>query len=134
MTSTVGLAAPHWTASQNNPDVTHNSALDVLDSSIAGHNIIDFASDANYTLSITGSYPREWQHAVIEMTDTGVVLTGAVDVILPDNPRMWRVINTTAEILTFKMATGSGIPVGVGKRAVLEADGTNVVRWTLDYP
>jgi hypothetical protein len=132
MTSTTGLAAPHWTASQNQPDVTHNSALDVLDSCIARQNVIDFPSDADYTLVTSGAYPREWQHAVIEMTDTGVVLTAARNVIVPANPRMWNAYNNTAQILTFKTSGGTGIAVGVGKRAILQNDGTNVVRWTAD--
>lgn len=139
MTSTVGLAAPHWTASQNNPDATHNSALDVLDSCIAGQNVIDFPSDADYTLVVSGAYPREWQYAVIEMTDTLDVLTVKREVVLTTHTRMWHVFNNTdtvgtGQILTFIGATGTGIDVGIGKRAILQNDGTNVVRWTVDSP
>ena len=132
MADTAGLDAPKWTASQNQPDVTHNTALDVIDASVAGNNVVDFASDADYTLDITGAKPQEWQHAVIEMTDTGVVLTGAVNVIVPAQARMYNFFNNTAQILTFKTVAGTGIAIGVGNRATVQNDGTNVVRWTAD--
>jgi hypothetical protein len=78
MADTTNIEAPKWTASQNQPDVTLNSALDVIDTTVAGQNIVDVVSDADYTLVDTGDRPREWQYCVIEMTDTGVVyLTGS---------------------------------------------------------
>lgn len=132
MADTTNIEAPLWTASQNNPDVTVNSGLTVVDSVVAGQNIVDFPSDADYTLVDTGDRPREWQYCVIEMTDTGVVLTGAVNVVVPDNERMWNVFNNTAQTLTFKTSAGSGIAVATNKRAILQCDGTNVVRWTAD--
>lgn len=138
MASTPGLAAPLWTASQNHPDVTVNSGTTVLDSCIAGQTVIDFPADADYTFVGGGAYPRSWQYAVIEMTDTGVPLTGPVNVIVLNPPRMYNFFNNTTgaggQTLTVKRATGTGIAVPAGKRVILQNDGTNVVQWTAFFP
>lgn len=131
MADTTNIEAPKWTASQNSPDVTINSALDVIDSTMAAQNVIDVGSDADYTLTDTGARPREWQYCVIEMTDTGVVLTTGRNVIVPDNPRIYLFYNNTAQTLTLK-PSGTGIAVATTKRAILQCDGTNIVRWTAD--
>lgn len=61
------------------------------------------------------------------------VLTGNRSVIVPDN---WEGIvfcnNTGAFTTTFKTSGGSGVVVAQTKRALLLADGTNVVRVTAD--
>lgn len=66
------------------------------------------------------------------LTTTGV-LTGNYSVIVPDN---WEGIvfcnNTGAFTTTFKTSAGAGIVVAQAKRAILFADGTNVVRVTAD--
>ena len=66
------------------------------------------------------------------LTTTGI-LTGNRNVIVPNN---WRGIaycnNTGAYTTTFKTSGGSGVVVAQGKRAILFADGTNVVRITAD--
>lgn len=58
-------------------------------------------------------------------------LTGNIDVIVPlgTKPRMWFVTNNTtgAYTLTVKGATGTGIDVDQGDKALLAQDGTNVV-------
>lgn len=66
------------------------------------------------------------------LTTTGV-LTGNRNVILP-NDGEWIVFcnNTGAYPTTFKTAAGAGVVVAQGKRAVLLADGTDVVRVTAD--
>jgi len=66
------------------------------------------------------------------LTTTGV-LTGNRNVIVPNN---WQGIvfcnNTGAFTTTIKTAAGAGIVVAQTKRAILLADGTNVVRVTAD--
>jgi hypothetical protein len=66
------------------------------------------------------------------LTTTGV-LTGNRSVIVPD---IWEGIvycsNSGAFATTFKTAAGSGVVVAQGKRAILLADGSNVVRVTPD--
>ncbi len=66
------------------------------------------------------------------LTTTGV-LTGNRNVIVPNS---WQAVvfcnNTGAFTTTFKTSGGSGVVVAQGKRAILIADGTNVVRVTAD--
>lgn len=66
------------------------------------------------------------------VTTTGA-LTGNRSVIVPNN---WEGIvfnnNSGAFTTTFKTSAGSGVAVGQGTRAILFADGTNVVRVTAD--
>lgn len=66
------------------------------------------------------------------LTTTGA-LTANRSVIVPNN---WEGIvfnnNSGAFTTTFKTSAGSGVAVGQGTRAILFADGTNVVRVTAD--
>ena len=66
------------------------------------------------------------------LTTTGA-LTANRNVIVPNS---WQAVvfcnNSGAFTTTFKTAAGSGVVVAQGKRAVLVADGTNVVRVTPD--
>ncbi len=66
------------------------------------------------------------------LTTTGA-LTGNRNVIVPNS---WQATvfcnNSGAFTTTFKTAAGTGIVVAQGKRAILVADGTNVVRVTPD--
>ena len=66
------------------------------------------------------------------LTTTGA-LTANRNVIVPNN---WQGTvfcnNSGAFTTTFKTAAGSGVVVAQGKRAILLADGTNVVRITAD--
>jgi len=66
------------------------------------------------------------------LTTTGA-LTANRNVIVPNS---WQAVvycsNSGAFTTTFKTAAGSGVVVAQGKRALLIADGTNVVRVTPD--
>lgn len=72
------------------------------------------------------------QAACSYLTTTGV-LTGNRNVIVPNN---WQAVvfcnNTGPFTTTFKTSAGAGIVVAQTKRAILLADGTNVVRITAD--
>ena len=105
---------------------------DTYDSIIDGELVHDMGSDANYTLS-TSTDPQEWQYETIEITDTGVVLTGPVDIIIPTNKKKYIVLNSTAQTLTFKVTGQTGEDVLTLKTAILRCDGTDMVRVTADY-
>lgn len=82
-------------------------------------------TDADVTLT-------QAQAACRYLTTTGI-LTGNRNVIVPND---WEGIvycsNTGAFTTTFKTSAGAGIVVAQTKRAILLADGTNVVRVTAD--
>ena len=83
-------------------------------------------SDANTTL--TGAQSR---CDILEFTGT---LSAARNIVLPLAVRQHTVFNNTTGgfSLQFIGASGSGVTVAAGKRAIIYADGTNVVRVTAD--
>jgi len=131
MAVTSNLNITKFVDGQSNPDTTINNALDVLDG-LADVFVHDMASDADYTLGTAGTRPYEWQHFVVQITDTGVVLTTGRNIVVPDNTRGYIFKNDTAQTLTLKTSAGSGIAVATLKWALLRCDGTNVVRITPD--
>jgi hypothetical protein len=62
----------------------------------------------------------------ITLTDTGTALTGAGTVICPAASKIYIVENGTAQVITVKTSSGTGIAVPVGKNMVVFCDGTNV--------
>lgn len=86
-------------------------------------------SDANYT-----AVQADYQASIMEFTSS-VSLTGTRNVVVPiTSVYEWTVFNNTtgAQSLQFIGATGTGITVANGKRAVIYSDGTNIVRVTSD--
>ena len=83
-------------------------------------------SDANTTLSAA-----EARNQILEFTGT---LTAARNIVVPLGAQQWTVFNNTTGGfgLQFIGASGSGVTVASGKRAIVYADGTNVVRVTAD--
>ncbi len=118
--------APSLPANAASPEIIVNTNDNLLDYMMNSHIAINFSSDADLTLSASGSYPQQWQYGVIELTDTGVVLTTGRNVIVPVNERVYKVVNNTAQTLTVKTSAGTGIAVTAGKGALLYCDGTNV--------
>lgn len=83
-------------------------------------------SDANTTLTFA-----EIRNQILEFTGT---LTAGRNIVVPLVPRQWTVFNTTTGGfgLQFIGASGTGVTVAAGKRAIIYSDGTNVVRVTAD--
>lgn len=83
-------------------------------------------TDANTTLSHS-----EARCKILEFTGT---LSVQRNIVLPLAPQQWTVFNNTTGGfgLQFIPATGTGVVVAAGKRAIIYADGTNVVRVTAD--
>lgn len=82
--------------------------------------------DANTTLT-----QAEARNNIIELTGT---LTAARNIVLPLAVRQYTVFNgsTGGFGLQFIGASGTGVTVAAGKRAIVYADGTNIVRVTAD--
>jgi len=83
-------------------------------------------TDANTTLTAA-----EARNNILQFTGT---LTAQRNIVVPLPTQQWTVFNNTTGGfgLQFIGATGTGIVVAAGKRAILYADGTNVVRVTAD--
>ena len=100
----------------------------VQPSGVAGRLARVMASDANITLT-----QAEANTDILQITSS-VSLTVTRNVVVPLAPQQWTVYNGTtgAQSLQFIGSSGTGITVANGKRAILYADGTNVVRVTSD--
>lgn len=109
----------------------HNEANRELEAAAAGMLTHDMGSDADYTLTTTGT-PQEWQYLACKITDTGVVLTTGRNIVVPVNTKPYIFINATAQTLTLKTSAGTGIAVATNKAALLYCDGTNVIRISAD--
>lgn len=85
-------------------------------------------SDANYTLTAA-----EARNRILQISG-GTTLTATRNIVIPLAQKEYIVYNNAAgaQSLQFIGATGTGITVGTGKRAIIYADGTNVVRVTSD--
>ena len=85
-------------------------------------------SDANITLT--------YAEALCDILDftSSATLTVTRAVVLPLAAKQYTVFNNTtgAQSLQFIAATGTGITVANGKRAIIYADGTNINRVTAD--
>jgi len=95
---------------------------------VAQRSAIVMGSDANITLSQAQAVA-----AILSVTSS-VSLTTTRNVVVPLAAQQWTVYNGTtgAQSLQFIGPSGTGITVANGKRAILYADGTNIVRVTAD--
>lgn len=85
-----------------------------------------FPTDANYTLT-----QPEADVDVIKIS--AGTITATRDFIVPIAfPKVWTVINGTAQSVRIIGASGTGITIATVKTATVMADGTNVVRITAD--
>jgi hypothetical protein len=62
------------------------------------------------------------------LTDSGVVLTGAAEVICPAAAKLYIVRNTTGQSATIKTSAGTGVAIPNGFTSFVFCDGTNVVQ------
>lgn len=82
----------------------------------------DITVDADYTLTaLQNKYGR------ITISDTGIILTVARNIIVDNTQRRFIFKNTTAQILTVKTTAGTGIAVSPNQSVELYNDGTNVI-------
>jgi hypothetical protein len=98
--------------------------------SISGTRIVrELTADTNYT-----AIQLDYQARIMEFT-SAVPLTAERDVILPlGSGYEWIVFNNTtgAQSLRFIGISGTGISIPNGMRAIIYADGTNIVRASPD--
>jgi hypothetical protein len=131
-TSLIGLTLP-TTGSLSGTwgDTVNNAISEIVDAAVAGTQVI--SADADITLSVTtgsavstGLTGNSSQYAVIRWTAGGTV-TRVITV--PAQSKTYVVINntTSTQSITIKAATGTGVTVTAGTRAIVAWDGTNFV-------
>jgi hypothetical protein len=131
-TSLIGLTLPATgTLSGQWGDTINNAISQIIDVAVAGTQTI--STDADITLSLTtGTYAstgltgNSSQYAVILWTAGG---TATRTITVPAQSKIYVVINatTSTQSITVKAATGTGVTLLAGTRAVIAWDGTNFV-------
>ena len=131
-TSLIGLTLPSTgTLSGQWGDTINNAISQIIDVAVAGTQTI--STDADITLALTtGTYASTGltstssQYAVILWTAGG---TATRTITVPAQSKTYVVINntTSTQSITIKAATGTGVTLLAGTRAIVAWDGTNFV-------
>jgi hypothetical protein len=131
-TSLIGLTLPATgTLSGQWGDTVNNAISQIVDVAVAGTQTI--STDADITLTLTtGTYAstgltaNSSQYAVILWTAGG---TATRTITVPAQSKTYVVINKTSstQSITVKAATGTGVTVVAGTRAIVAWDGVNFV-------
>jgi len=131
-TALIGLTLPATgTLSGQWGDTVNNAISQIIDVAVAGTQTI--STDADITLTVTtGTYAgtgltgNSSQYAVILWTAGG---TATRTITVPAQSKTYVVINKTSstQSILVKAATGTGVTVAAGTRAIIAWDGTNFV-------
>jgi hypothetical protein len=131
-TALIGLTLPATgTLSGQWGDTVNNAISQIVDVAVAGTQTI--STDADITLTVTtGTYAstgltgNSAQYAVILWTAGGTVTR---TITVPAQSKTYVVINKTSstQSITVKAATGTGVTVAAGTRAIIAWDGVNFV-------
>jgi len=131
-TSLIGLTLPtQGTLSGQWGDTVNNAISQIIDVAVAGTQTI--SADADITLTLTtGTYAstgltaNSSQYAVLLWTAGGTVTR---TITVPAQSKTYVVINntTSSQSILVKAATGTGVTVVAGTRAIVAWDGTNFV-------
>jgi hypothetical protein len=121
--STPNLALAHIAASQTQKEVTANAAFDALDTAVTDQQSINCAGAADVT-------PASTIVNAMVLLLTGL-LTGSINLKLPQVKRPYFVRNTTTGTFTITVKTTNGASTGVivpqGSGCWVYSDGTNVI-------
>jgi len=108
-------------------DVVNNNITSMVEEAVAGFKTINTWSGNSATLSTADGTTAEARAAILNLTDTGTSLSGAATVICPALTKIFIVKNGTAQTVTIKTASGTGIAITSGSTGHVYCDGTNVV-------
>lgn len=108
---------------------TTNNNLEAVEQAIGGYADVDFASDANKTLTYVDSNAAQAFRALYFNVTSSVSLTATRKLILPAVQKMYIVKNATTgtQEITVEISGGTGVTIPNGETYILYADGTDVV-------
>lgn len=127
---TNNLRIPHLDQNVSQPEIPENTAKEIIDKMISGQHIHNMTADSDYTFVHTDSpsTPSDWQNGLIEITDTGVLLTTGRSIIVPANKRTYIFVNSTVQSLTFKVSGQTGVSIASGGNIYAICNGTDIER------
>lgn len=106
---------------------TNTNLGTLLEQAIGGYVSIAM-SDANYTLTASNGASDEARNMTIRLTGS---LTAGRNVSCPNSiEKIYIVDNATNQTITFKTVSGTGVAIPTNTKALVYADGTNVVALT----
>lgn len=108
---------------------TTNQNLEAIESAIGGYAGVDFATDADKTLTYADSNAAQpFRSLYFNVTSTGT-LTATRTLFLPPVQKMYIVKNATTgdQDITINITGGSGVNIPNGETYIVYADGTDVV-------
>ena len=113
---------------------TNSNFSNVFETSIVGRVTVNFATDANKTLSATDSVSaQDFRNVYLNLTSSGS-LTATRDLIVPTINKNYIIQNNTTGGQSIRVITaaGTGITVPTGATCAVYVDGTNVIQ-AFDY-
>lgn len=106
---------------------TNNNFGTALEQAIVGRVTVDFASDANKTLTLTNTNAAQDARAVFLNLTSSVSLTATRDLIVPAINKNYIVKNATTGSQSIRViVAGVGVTIPNGKTALIYNDGTDV--------
>lgn len=112
---------------------TNNNFGTALEQAIVGRVTVDFASDANKTLTLTNTNAAQDARAVFLNLTSSVSLTATRDLIVPAINKNYIVKNATTGSQSIRViVAGVGVTIPNGKTALIYNDGTDV-GYQFDY-
>ena len=107
--------------------VINENITSMVEEAVAGLKTINTWSGNAATLSTANGTTAEARAAILNLTDSSTSLSGAANLVCPTLTKTYLIKNGTAQTVTLKTASGTGIAVPTGKSMWLYCDGTNVV-------
>jgi len=108
-------------------DVVNDNITSMIEQAIAGRVVVNTWTTNSHVLTSANGLSAESRAAMLSLTDSTTALNGAGSVICPALSKTYIVKNSTAQIITVKTSSGTGIAVPVGKTMLVFCDGTNVL-------
>ena len=127
-TYTGNYRIPHLDQNIAQPEIPENTAKEIIDSVLGGSFTYNIESDADYTFVQTDDPTQvtDLQNWIIEITDTNIILTGSVSIILPNNTRQYVFKNSTSYHLTFKVSGQTGEILAPDHKMLTYCNGTDI--------
>ena len=111
----------------------NGEVTDMVEEAIAGMSTIDTwsaATPAVHTLTEANGSTAEARAAILRLTDTTGDIASVANLIVPDNTKLYCIINETGHTVTVKTASGTGIAIPTAVQNNVVCNGTNVVEQT----
>lgn len=109
---------------------TTNTNLGVaIEEAITGKGTATFTSDANLTVSLSNSNASQTARNLVITVTSDVSLTATRNLVVPNGPKQYFIWNNTTggQSIVVKTSAGTGVTIANGAKALVYADGANVV-------